>query len=142
VGLPYPCLDGKKAAQVVETVKQHLVTPYGIRTLSPKNAPYIAEYTGEQYLRDLAYHQGMVWPWLIGIFADALLAVSDNKKEAKEYIQTMFGVLWMEHLRLYGLLHISEIFRPNSPQAAKGCMAQAWSLAELVRTLDNLTKIK
>jgi predicted glycogen debranching enzyme len=142
VGLPFTCLDPARAAIVVETVQRHLVTPYGLRTLSPEDAPFISEYTGEQNMRDLVYHQGLVWPWLVGIFCDALLAVSADRKKAKQYFMDTFKPLWAEHLTQYGLLHISEIFRPNPPQAAKGCIAQAWSVAELVRALDTLKKIK
>ncbi|MDI6752245.1 MAG: amylo-alpha-1,6-glucosidase [bacterium] len=137
IGLPYTCISKDKAERVINTVKSHLATPYGLRTLSPQNPAYFENYAGSSEMRDRAYHQGTVWPWLIGIFADALLKVQ-GKKETKEYIQETFGELWGRHLQRYGLLHISEIFNPSPPYTAKGCMAQAWSIAEVIRTLDKL----
>lgn len=135
VGLPYTCLDRDKMSAVVEIVKQHLVTPFGLRTLSPQNPLYRADYSGDQAGRDFAYHQGLVWPWLIGIFTDALLKLSP-KKEVRKYVLETFNELLETHLQRYGLNHISEIFTPNPPHVAKGCMAQAWSEAEVIRALE------
>jgi predicted glycogen debranching enzyme len=137
LGLPYTCISKEKGEKIINTVKSHLATPYGLRTLSPQNPAYLANYAGCPEDRDRAYHQGTVWPWLIGIFTDAMLAVS-GKKETKEYINGTFGELWGRHLQRYGLLHISEIFNPSPPYTAKGCMAQAWSIAEAIRTLENI----
>jgi predicted glycogen debranching enzyme len=137
VGLPYSCVDDEKAGIVVETVKKHLVTPYGLRTLSPRNPNYEFLYQGPPEKRDRAYHQGMVWPWLIGIFIDSLLRVYP-KTEVKKYLNDTFKDLWKKHLKNYGLFHLSEILTPNPPYTPKGAMAQAWSMAELIRSLENL----
>jgi len=137
IGLPYTCIDKNKAEKVINTVKSHLVVPYGLRTLSPNHPAYLENYAGSPDMRDRAYHQGTVWPWLIGIFADALLKTS-GKEKTKKYINDTFGDLWGRHLQRYGLLHISEIFNPSPPHTAKGCMAQAWSIAEAIRTLEKL----
>ncbi len=134
--LPYSCLSLEKCAAVVETVTKHLVTPYGLRTLSPQSPYYIAEYKGSQDQRDAAYHQGIVWPWLIGIFTEAMLKTNKDKQAVREYIEATFHHLWKTHLENYGCLHISEIFKPNPPHTAKGCIAQAWSIAEVIRTLE------
>ncbi|OGS35436.1 MAG: hypothetical protein A2293_10035 [Elusimicrobia bacterium RIFOXYB2_FULL_49_7] len=137
VGLPYTCLDKEIMIKVVDAVKRHLVTPYGLRTLSPDHADYCADYSGDQNSRDNAYHQGTVWPWLIGIFTDAVLKTG-TKKEAKSFVFSAFDDLLSTHLSRYGLNHVSEIFTPSLPYAAKGCMAQAWSEAELIRALERL----
>ncbi|MBN1798716.1 MAG: glycogen debranching enzyme N-terminal domain-containing protein [Spirochaetales bacterium] len=136
IGLPFTCIGKEKAADIITTIKRHLVTPYGLRTLSPQNPLYKADYSGDQNKRDAAYHQGMVWPWLIGIFYDACLKTSGKKQELDSYFLSTFQELWSSHLHERGLFHISEIFTPNPAFQAKGCIAQAWSMAEIIRVLD------
>jgi glycogen debranching enzyme len=109
----------------------------GLRTLAPDDPLYRPDYTGDQAGRDAAYHQGVVWPWLIGIFTDALLKLYPKKK-VREYIYRTFDELFTAHLERYGLKHVSEIFTPGPPHVAKGCMAQAWSEAEIIRALERL----
>jgi predicted glycogen debranching enzyme len=138
VGLPYTCISKKSAENIIDVVKRHLVTPYGLRTLSPQNPLYKADYSGSQDKRDAAYHQGMVWPWLIGIFYDACVKIFDDKNEVNSYFLSNFQELWSSHLKQNGLFHISEIFTPNPAFQAKGCIAQAWSMAEIIRVLDSL----
>lgn len=138
IGLPFSCIDQKRANKMISTVKQHLVTPVGLRTLSPQNSLYKADYSGDQNKRDAAYHQGMVWPWLIGIFYDACNKTLKNKLEINTYFRTTFKQLWTSHLTERGLFHISEIFTPNPAFAAKGCIAQAWSMAEVIRVLTSI----
>ncbi|MBT3424401.1 MAG: glycogen debranching protein [Bacteroidetes bacterium] len=138
LALPYTCVSADKAKQSLETIKQHLVTPYGLRTLSPRNTNYRGEYKGSPETRDESYHQGMVWPWLIGIYTDALLKQSKSKASVKKEVIKNFKDLWEVHLEQYGLNHISELFRPNPPYVAKACIAQAWSEAELIRVLSLL----
>lgn len=138
IGLPYSCISHEKAVKILETVDKHLITNYGLRTLSPRNPNYRGEYKGSQKQRDEAYHNGMAWPWLIGIYADAMLNVHGDKEFVRETIKTNFSELWTIHLGQYGLFHISELFRPDPPQVAKGCMAQAWSEAELIRVYELL----
>jgi len=138
VSLPYSPLSRAHMLGVVRTVKEQLVTPYGLRTLSPKNSSYQPFYYGNQDHRDAAYHQGTVWPWLVGHFAEACLKVAANKKSEKDYLRNTFQPLWTSHLREFGLYGISEIFNGNPPHKAKGCMTQAWSVAEIIRTLEML----
>ncbi|HRU69266.1 MAG TPA: amylo-alpha-1,6-glucosidase, partial [Bacteroidia bacterium] len=138
IGLPYTCISKERANIMIETIDKHLVTHYGLRTLSPRNPNYKGEYRGEQRLRDLAYHNGMVWPWLIGIYTDALFKVYGDKDMVREKVKSQFEELWTLHREQYGLFHISELFRPDPPQVAKGCMAQAWSEAEVIRVLEFL----
>ncbi len=139
-GLPYTCIPKEKALLVIETVKAHLVTQFGLRTLSPEDLEYQADYKGSTDQRDSCYHQGMIWPWLIGIFADSLMKYC-SKKESKAYLTETFSALWEIHPAQYCLQHISEIFKPNPPFTAKGAVAQAWSLAEVIRVLDMIRRI-
>ncbi|MBN1755075.1 glycogen debranching enzyme family protein [bacterium] len=141
LGLPYSCISTDKALLVLETVAQHLVTPFGLRTLSPEDPRYNADYRGDPGRRDHAYHQGTIWPWLTGIYVDALLAFREDKKRVKIEVLDRFKNLWETHLEQYGVFHISEIFNPNRPHTAKGCIAQAWSMGELIRALDKLQKL-
>lgn len=140
IGLPFMCISKEKANKMINTIKLHLVTPYGLRTLSPQNSLYKADYSGDQNKRDSAYHQGMVWPWLIGIFYDACSKTLDDKNEVNSYFLSHFKELWSSHLQENGLFHISEIFTPNPAHTAKGCIAQAWSMAEVIRVLDSIKK--
>lgn len=137
LGLKYSPVSQEKAKRAIETIKSHLVTSYGLRSLSPRNPRYRAEYKGDQQVRDQAYHNGMVWPYFVGIFMDALLKYA-SIEEVEDYIKSTFWKLWDKHLDMYGLFQISEIFRPNPPQVAKGSIAQAWSHAEVIRVLETL----
>jgi glycogen debranching enzyme len=83
----------------------------------------------------------MIWPWLLGIFADSLVKYFP-KKEVKDYMTETFSALWEIHLTKYCLQHISEIFKPNPPFKAKGAVAQAWSLAEVIRVLEMMRKTR
>ena len=132
VSLPYPMLPAHQARRAMQAVQADLLTPYGLRTLSPHDPRYRGECTGDQVARDAAYHQGTVWPWLLGPFITAHLAVSDDKEAARQDARS-----WLEplrgHLREAGLGHISEIFDGDPPHRPRGCIAQAWSAAEILR---------
>ena len=133
VSLNFSPLSQQQQASVVEVVQNHLLTPYGLRTLSPDAAGYKGEYAGPPRQRDEAYHQGTVWPYLIGPFIEAYLKVNkfstESKNQAAEFIEPL---LW--HLTEDGCLgSISEIFDGDPPHKPKGCFAQAWSVAELIR---------
>jgi glycogen debranching enzyme len=133
VSLMFSPLSQHQQASVVEVVQNHLLTPYGLRTLSADSPGYKGVYTGPQRLRDEAYHQGTVWPYLIGPFIEAYLKVNEfspeSKIQAAEFIEPL---LW--HLTEDGCLgSISEIFDGDEPHKPKGCFAQAWSVAELIR---------
>ena len=133
VSLPFSPLSRTEQASVVDAVQKNLLTPFGLRTLPAADNRYRGKYTGPQQDRDKAYHQGTVWPYLIGPFAEAYLKVNDfsrkSKRKAAEFIKPL-----MQHLTEDGCLgQICEIFDGDAPHKPKGCIAQAWSVAELIR---------
>ena len=132
VSLPYPILDTDRARRVVDAVKRDLLTPYGLRTLSPHDPRYRGRYEGDQRARDGAYHQGTVWPWLLGPFITAYVGTSADRAAAQREARGWLTPLW-EHLREAGLGQISEVFDGDAPHHARGCIAQAWSAAEILR---------
>jgi predicted glycogen debranching enzyme len=133
VSLPHSMLSPDRAKQVVSMVEQHLLTPYGLRSLAPSDSHYRGRYTGDGASRDGAYHQGTVWPWLMGPFITAYIKVNGGSETARRQAE-----LWLtplkEHLSDAGLGHISEIFEGDAPHRPVGCVAQAWSVAEILRT--------
>jgi len=118
--------------RVIEIVKEHLLTPYGLRTLSPKDKDYIGRYLGNVYERDRAYHQGTVWPWLIGPYISAYARAYAGHKGIQKHIEGLFEPFYA-HLFEAGLKTISEIFDGDPPHAPRGCISQAWSVAEILR---------
>jgi len=132
VSLHYPLLKGDRARSVVSVVEKELLTPYGLRTLSPKDEKYRGRYEGDVWSRDNAYHQGTVWPWLAGPFFFAKLNASDSVDEALPQIEAWLDA-FTGHLRDAGLGQISEIFDGDYPHSPHGCIAQAWSVAEILR---------
>jgi glycogen debranching enzyme len=132
VSLPYSMLSPERSIRVVEKVQEHLLTPYGLRSLSSDDAQYHGRYTGGPRERDGAYHQGTVWPWLMGPFITAYLKVNRYSEAARNQ-----AAIWLEplknHLQDAGLGHISEICEGDGPHGARGCIAQAWSVAEVLR---------
>ena len=138
VSLKFSPLSAKQQAAVVAAVQDKLLTPYGLRTLSPDAPPYKGRYTGPLRQRDEAYHQGTVWPYLIGPFVEAYLKVNDfsadSRKQAAQFIEPL-----LHHLTETGCIgSISEIFDGDPPHQPKGCFAQAWSVAELIRACQLL----
>ena len=138
IGLPYTCISSEKAKMILDTIDKHLMTHFGLRTLSPRNPRYKGEYKGSESFRNAAYQMGMVWVWYIGILMDAMLKHYGTKTEVKAYFKNTFSDLWTMHLEQYALFHISELFRPNPPFVAKACVAQATSEAEVIRVLETL----
>jgi predicted glycogen debranching enzyme len=133
VSLPFSPLPTHQARCVVDVVQKNLLTPYGLRTLSPQDSRYKSQYSGPLQQRDQAYHQGTVWPYLIGPFVESFLKVNNfsrkSKKKAADFIQPL-----MLHLTKDGCLgQICEIFDADAPHMPRGCFAQAWSVAELIR---------
>jgi len=132
LSLPYPALEGNRARAVIAAVKRDLLTPYGLRTLSPRDARYRGRCQGDQWARDSAYHQGTVWPWLLGPFITAHMRVAESRDAARlEAVPWLHG-LW-PHLCDAGLGQLSEIFDGDPPHHPRGCIAQAWSVAEVLR---------
>jgi predicted glycogen debranching enzyme len=132
-GLPLVLLKGVKGRRVVETVEANLLTPIGLRSLGPKEPAYVPHYEGGVVQRDGAYHQGTVWPWLIGPFVEAWLRVRDSTPEAKAEARQRFMAPFKDHLEEAGLGHISEIADAEPPFTPRGCPFQAWSLGEYIR---------
>ncbi|MEI8121725.1 MAG: amylo-alpha-1,6-glucosidase [bacterium] len=133
VSLPFSPLNADQQKKVMETVRRELFTPFGLRTLSPRDPAYQGRYEGDQPTRDSQYHQGTVWPWLLGHYGEGLLKVaSDPKQEALALARELQPLLDYS-LKGQGLINVPEIFDGDSPQRPNGCPAQAWSSAELIR---------
>ena len=128
--LPYCILDEERRASVLDVVTRELLTPFGLRTLSPRDSRYQGRYGGDQSSRDGAYHQGTVWPWLLGPYVRALRAVRGDVD-----VSTILDP-FHKHLMEAGIGQISEIFDGDEPHAPQGCIAQAWSVAELISIIS------
>jgi len=128
--LPYSMLSKDQMKSILDVVKSELLTPRGLRTLSPNHEKYVGIYEGNQESRDLAYHQGTVWPWLIGHFCEAWLRV--HRRSGLQLVKDLYSGFEPEMTNA-GIGTISEIFDGNPPHEAKGAISQAWSVAELLR---------
>lgn len=130
ISLDHPVLDQERWASVVETAERELLTPVGLRSLAPNDPEYKPIYAGDLRSRDGAYHQGTVWGWLIGPFLDAWLKVHPGKySQARQFLRG-----FRAHLDNAGVGTISEVFDARAPHQPGGCIAQAWSVAEVLRT--------
>jgi glycogen debranching enzyme len=132
-GLPLTLLDRARARRVVDRVERRLLTPLGLRSLGPGEPGYAGRYSGDSSTRDSVYHQGTVWPWLIGPFVEAWVRVRGNTAAAKQSARKQFLEPLALHLSTAGLGHISEIADADAPYTPRGCPFQAWSLGEFVR---------
>ncbi|MGK5594468.1 MAG: amylo-alpha-1,6-glucosidase [Parachlamydiaceae bacterium] len=131
ISLDFPVLAREKWSMVFDAVKKDLLTPYGLRTLSPSHRFFKPVYDGDLRSRDAAYHQGTVWPWLIGPYIDVWLKIDPQKKrEARDLLKGL-----EDHATNYCKGTIGEIFDACEPFYARGCFAQAWSVAEFLRCL-------
>ena len=128
LSLRFPILRAERWRPVVDVVSAKLLTPFGLRTLSRDHPNYKATYAGDLRARDAAYHQGTVWPWLIGHYIDARLRVYADKADARRLLRA-----FADHLHDAGVGTISEIFDAEPPYRPRGCIAQAWSVAEVLR---------
>jgi predicted glycogen debranching enzyme len=132
-GLPLTLLSKDKARRVVDAVEMLLATPVGLRSLAPGERGYAPHYRGDSRARDSVYHQGTVWPWLIGPFVEAWVRVHGANADARKKARARFLPALYEHLNHAGLGHISEICDAERPHTPRGCPFQAWSLGELLR---------
>ena len=132
-GLPFPLVDDAMASAVVATVERDLLTPMGLRSLAPADPAYCPRYEGGVAQRDGAYHQGTVWPWLIGGFVDAWLRVHGDDAAHRAEARRRFLAPLEAHLQTAGLGHVSEIADGDPPHTPRGCPFQAWSTGELIR---------
>ncbi len=132
ISLPFPLLTDERAEKVFQLVKDNLFTPKGLRSLNPSHPDYKPVYGGDPLHRDGAYHQGTVWSFLLGAYIDALLLTtkSKGKAEAKKILKTFFN-----HLDEACIGSVSEIFDAEAPHTPRGCMAQAWGVAEVLRVV-------
>lgn len=137
VSMPFSVLDREKERAVVETVFRKLYTPYGLRTLAPEDAQFRPFYGGAQLDRDLAYHQGTVWPFPMGGYYLAYLKVNDYSEQAKEYVKEQLDAI-SAVLREGCIGQVAEIYDGENPVSSKGCFAQAWSVGEILRVYDAL----
>ena len=134
VSLTHSMLSKRRAKAVVDAVERDLFTPYGLRSLSPADSRYRGHYKGDSVARDSSYHQGPVWAWLLGPFIDAYFKVNDNGKKVQDQVREWLHI-FSGHLTEAGLGHVSEIFDGDSPHHPRGCFAQAWSVAEILRAV-------
>ena len=131
IALAHPVLERERWEAVVTAVHEKLVTPVGLRSLAPGEADYKPRYFGDVRARDAAYHQGTVWAWLIGPFVDAWLKVHPDDNPTARRLLDGFE----PHLAEAGIGSISEVFDAEPPFTPRGCIAQAWSIAEVLRCL-------
>lgn len=128
VSLPHSPLSPEQQRSIVDTCARVLLTAHGLRSLSPDDKAFIGKYSGDRRKRDAAYHQGTVWGWLIGPFISAHLRVYGDVDSARAFLEPL-----LRHLVDHGIGSISEIFEGDAPFAPRGCIAQAWSVAEALR---------
>jgi len=136
ISLPFELVNKKVAKTVLKEVEEILLTPVGLRSLSPKNYHYKGYYAGDGMARDSAYHQGTVWSWLLGPYMSAKIKIEGEagKEEVRKLLKG-----FEKHLSEAGVGTVSEIFDGNEPFYPKGCIAQAWGVAEVLRVyLDEL----
>jgi predicted glycogen debranching enzyme len=134
ISLDHPVLLRDRWDPVMETVRRHLLTPVGLRSLSPEHPDFKPQYYGDLRSRDAAYHQGTVWGWLIGPYVDAWLKLHpERRNEGRELLAGL-----TDHLGEAGLGTGSEIFDATPPFTPRGCIAQAWTVAELLRLITAL----
>jgi len=129
IALDHPVLDRARWESVMDVVRTKLLTPVGLRSLAPGEPDYKAKYFGDLRTRDAAYHQGTVWGWLIGPWVDAWLKLHPNDHAgARQFLEG-----YVPALGAFGLGTIAEVFDAEAPFTPRGCIAQAWSVAEVLR---------
>jgi predicted glycogen debranching enzyme len=135
VSLPLCTLSPAQMRAVVDCCARELLTSHGLRSLSPKEQGYIGRYSGDAQQRDAAYHMGTVWTWLLGPFARAHYRVHGDARLAQSFLDPL-----AQHLDSACLGTVNEIFDGDAPHSARGCFAQAWSVAEILRTWIDLER--
>ena len=134
VSLPFESVTPDRAARIMAILEDKLLTPFGLRTLDPRDKRYCSHYTGDPASRDSAYHEGTVWPWLIGPFLTGYQKVNGKSTKSQSHIRAHLALL-LTHLWEAGLGTVSEIFDADMPHDPRGCIAQAWSVGEILRVL-------
>ncbi len=131
--LPYSPISDEQKASLLKIVEKELLTPKGLRTLSPQDPKYLGRYEGGQIERDSAYHQGSAWPWLLSFFVEANLKLYN-----KAYLSTAKRLIenFKEDMTVHGLCSIAEVYDGDPPQRPNGAISQSWSVSSILRTLD------
>jgi predicted glycogen debranching enzyme len=144
VSFNYTMLNHERSQKVVETVNRELVTPYGLRTLSLGDPKFIGKCSGDSRSRDMAYHNGTIWPWLLGPYITAYLKVNENSTEARHRtLENLVLPLFTTGIHQGGLGTINEIYDCDPPNKPRGCISQAWSVAEPLRAyIEDILQIK
>jgi len=141
VALPFSLLNKKKELMVLKKVTEELLTPYGLRSLSYKDQRFISRYEGGESFRDKAYHNGTVWPYLLGFYITSYMKVHNHSLRAQQEMHEKILKLQIYNLKNAGIGTNSEIFDGEYPFAPKGCISQAWSVAEIIRAyLEDVLK--
>jgi predicted glycogen debranching enzyme len=133
VSLDHSMINNKIQEKIVKDVEERLLTVFGLRTLSPDDSRYMGKYLGD-FNRDLAYHNGTVWPWLIGPFVKSFVKVHDYQKNWRDYAYQNFLKTMLDVFGKNWDGSINEIFDGDAPYVPRGCISQAWSVAEILRT--------
>jgi predicted glycogen debranching enzyme len=131
VSLPFSLIEGEKANAILKVVEEKLYTPLGLRSLPADDIHYIHHYGGDQWHRDSSYHEGTVWSWLLGPYVDALVKVKTQNSKVKSVIDN-----FIYHLNEGCIGQVSEIFDADAPHHPRGCVAQAWGVAEVLRVMQ------
>jgi predicted glycogen debranching enzyme len=144
ISLDYPLLSTEKSQKVVEVVNRELVTPYGLKTLSVSDPKFIGKCSGDSRSRDMAYHNGTIWPWLLGPYVTAYLKVNEyNAKSRQQMLENLVLPLITTGIHQGGLGTINEIYDCDPPNEPRGCISQAWSVAEPFRAyVEDILMIK
>jgi len=144
VSLDYTMLNKENSHQIVKVINRELTTPYGLRTLSPNDPAFVGKYFGNRRSRDTAYHNGTIWPWLLGPYVTAHLKVNDytettRKQTFKNFLQPLFT----QSIQKGGLGTINEIYDGDALNMPRGCISQAWSVAEPLRAyIEDILRVK
>jgi predicted glycogen debranching enzyme len=144
VSLDYTMLNREKSQKVVDTVDRELVTPFGLRTLSLGDPKFVGKCSGDSRSRDMAYHNGTIWPWLLGSYVTAFLKVNDYATQAKhQALENLILPLFTGGIHQGGLGTINEIYDCDPPNEPRGCISQAWSVAEPLRAyVEDILQVK
>ena len=144
VALDFSIIENDHCSAIIDVVSSELLTPYGLRTLEKKDSKYNGKYVGNRQSRDQAYHNGTVWPWLLGPFITAYFKIKKIDAQKSNTIEkNILQTLLKDHLLNSGLGYVSEVFDGDLPHKARGCIAQAWSIAEPLRAyIEDIMNIK
>ena len=141
LSMPFTMLSPHQERMVLDTVRTHLHTPYGLRTLSPQDSQFHPHYGGEQFRRDMAYHQGTVWVFPMGAYYRAYLRIHGNTPEAVKAVRE--GLANVPVMLRQGCAgQLPEIYDGQNPREGKGCFAQAWSVGEILRVYETIQTLE